>query len=203
MPRLTTKEKILAAALKLFNEKNTQAATTNHIAAALGMSPGNLHYHFKNREAIVFALYEQMLSKSVLSRSSLPATITQVHKHQLYLANVYWEYRFFNRELLFLLSRDPGLQARYIKENVAHKRRIRIVFEQLAANSYLDIPEDRVYTQLVDTVLLCNQFWHSHLETLGSEVDEANLAGGFGHIEGAMRPYLTAKALDELGAIKI
>lgn len=203
MPRLTTKEKILAAALKLFNEKNTQAATTNHIAAALGMSPGNLHYHFKNREAIVFALYEQMLSKSVLSRSSLPATITQVHKHQLYLANVYWEYRFFNRELLFLLSRDPGLKARYIKENVAHKQRIRIVFEQLSANSYLDIPADHVYTQLVDTVLLCNQFWHSHLETLGIQVDEANLAEGFGHIEGAMRPYLTAKALDELGAIKI
>lgn len=203
MPRLTTKEKILAAALKLFNEKNTQAATTNHIAAALGMSPGNLHYHFKNREAIVFALYEQMLSKSVLSRSSLPATITQVHKHQLYLANVYWEYRFFNRELLFLLSRDPGLKARYIKENVAHKQRIRIVFEQLSANSYLDIPADHVYTQLVDTVLLCNQFWHSHLETLGIQVDEANLAEGFGHIEGAMRPYLTAKALDELAAIKI
>lgn len=203
MPRLTTKEKILAAALKLFNEKNTQAATTNHIAAALGISPGNLHYHFKNREAIVFALYEQLLSKSVLARSSLPATITQVHEHQLYLAQVYWTYRFFNRELLFLLSRDPELKTRYIKENIAHKQRIRIVFEQLSANGYLDIPADHVYTQLVDTVLLCNQFWHSHLETLGIEVDEANLAGGFGHIEGAMRPYLTAKALDELAAIKI
>lgn len=204
MPRLTTQEKILAAALKRFNEKNTQAATTNHIAAALGMSPGNFHYHFKNREAIVFALYEQMLSKSVLARSSLPATITQVHEPQLYLAKMSTgSIVFFNRELLFLLSRDPGLKARYIKENVAHKQRIRIVFEQLAANGYLDIPADHVYTQLVDTVLLCNQFWHSHLETLGSEVDEANLAGGFGHIEGAMRPYLTAKALDELGAIKI
>ncbi len=203
MPRLATKEKILAAALKLFNEKNTQAATTNHIAAALGMSPGNLHYHFKNREAIVFALYERMLSKSVLARSSLPATITQVHEHQLYLAQVYWTYRFFNRELLFLLSRDPELKTRYIKENIAHKQRIRIVLEQLSANGYLDIPADHVYTQLADTVLLCNRFWHSHLETLGIEVDEANLAEGFGHIEGAMRPYLTAKALDELAAIKI
>ena len=102
-----------------------------------------------------------------------------------------------------MLSRDPELKTRYIKENVAHKRRIRIVFEQLSANGYLDIPADYVYTQLVDTVLLCNQFWHSHLETLGSEVDEANLAGGLGHIEEAMRPYLTAKALDELGTIKI
>ncbi|MCD6654504.1 MAG: TetR/AcrR family transcriptional regulator [Sulfurovum sp.] len=203
MPRLTTKKKILAAALKLFNGKNTQAATTNHIAAALGMSSGNLHYHFKNREAIVFALYEQMLSKTMLEHIDFPVTITQMHEHQLYLAKIYWEYRFFNRELLFLLSRDPELKARYIKENIGHKRHIRIVFEQLAANGYLDIPEDHVYTQLVDTVLLCNQFWHSHLETLGSEVDEANLAGGFGHIEEAMRPYLTAKALDELGTIKI
>lgn len=202
MPRLTTKKKILATALKLFNEKNTQAATTNHIAAALGMSSGNLHYHFKNREAIIFALYEQMLSKTVLEHTDLPVTITQVHEHQLDLAKVYWEYRFFNRELLFLLSRDPELKAHYIKKNVAHKRRIRIVFEQLSANGYLHVPADHVYTQLVDTVLLCNQFWHSHLETLGIEVDETNLSGGFEHIEGAMHPYLTVKALDELAALQ-
>ncbi len=202
MPRPATKEKILSAALKLFNEKNTQAATTNHIAAALEMSPGNLHYHFKNREAIVFALYEQMLSKSVLANAALPSSITQVHEHQIYLAKVYWAYRFFNRELLFLLSRDPKLKTRYIKENTAHKQRIRIVFEQLSANGYLDIPADHVYTQITDTVLLCNQFWHSHLETLGIEVDEANFAGGFEHIEGAMHPYLTSKALEELAALQ-
>lgn len=199
---MTTKEKILAAALKLFNEENTQAATTNHIAAALEMSPGNLHYHFKNREAIVYALYEQMLSKTVLDQSEFPVTITDIHTHQIYLAHVYWEYRFFHRELLFLLSRDPILKEKYIAENRSHEQRIRKILEQLASNGYLDIPLDNIYTQLTETILLCNQFWHSHLETLGIEVDESNLAGGFRHIEGEMRPYLTPKALRELAQIE-
>jgi len=201
MAGMKTKERILAAALKLFNESNTQAATTNHIAAATGISPGNLHYHYKNREAIVLALYGAMLEKSVLAAADLPATVAAIHDHQIHLARVYWEYRFFHRELLFLLSRDPGLKQRYIAENSAHRGRIRIVMEQLAANGYLEVPYDNVFDHLSDTVLLCNQFWHSHLETLGLEVDEGNLAGGFRHIEAAMRPYLTSKARSELASI--
>ncbi len=196
-----TRGRILSAALKLFNEGNTQAATTNHIAQALGMSPGNLHYHYRNREAIVYALYEEMISRTKLPHSKLPATIADIHEHQIHLANVYWEYRFFNRELLFLLSRDTVLKERYINENRAHRERIGIVMRGLAANGYFDIPDENVYEQLADTILLCNQFWHSHLETLGIEVDESNLAGGFRHIEGTMRPYLTRKALEELAAI--
>ncbi len=47
---MSTKLKILETARKLFNESNTQTATTNHIAKAMGISPGNLHYHYKNRE---------------------------------------------------------------------------------------------------------------------------------------------------------
>ncbi len=198
---MNTKEKILNAALGLFNENNTQAATTNHIAAALEMSPGNLHYHFKNREAIVFALYEQMQSKSVLEVSELPGTIRSVHEHQQYLVRVYYEYRFFHRELLFLLSRDPVLKARYIEDNLKHRERIVTVLRHLVINGYLRVPVDNVLEQLSDTILMNSQFWQSYLETLGLPVDEAHIERGFVHIEGAMRPYLTQKALEELALI--
>jgi len=33
--------------------------TTNHIAA-VGISPGNLYYHFRNKEGIIRAIFEQM-----------------------------------------------------------------------------------------------------------------------------------------------
>ena len=198
---MTTKEKILSAALNLFNQSNTQAATTNHIAAALDMSPGNLHYHYKNREAIIFALYERMLSQTVLQEEEFPVTITQIHTHQIHLAKLYWEYRFFHRELLFLLSRDPKLKERYIEDNRQHQTRIEMILKGLTENGYLQVPYDNVYEQLTDTILLCNQFWLSHLETLGIEVNATSLTGGFTHIERAMRPYLTDKALKELAKI--
>ncbi len=41
-----TRGRILDAALRLFNQRGTAAVSTNHLAAAAGLSPGNLFYHF-------------------------------------------------------------------------------------------------------------------------------------------------------------
>ena len=57
---MKTRDKIIHTALGLFNEQGTKAVTTNHIAAAVGISPGNLYYHFRNKEDIIRAIFEQM-----------------------------------------------------------------------------------------------------------------------------------------------
>ena len=56
---MSTKERILDASLALFNELGERKVTTNHIASHLQISPGNLYYHFKNKQAIIFALFER------------------------------------------------------------------------------------------------------------------------------------------------
>ena len=43
---MKTKDKIIAKAIDLFNIHGTKAISTNHIAKELGISPGNLYYHF-------------------------------------------------------------------------------------------------------------------------------------------------------------
>lgn len=198
---MTTKEKILAAALRLFNESNTQAATTNHIAAEAGISPGNLHYHYKNREAIVFALYETLRAKTKLAIDELPTTLAQLHRMHHAQAPIFWEYRFFHRELLFLLSRDPELKARYVADNIAHRGRIKTVITSLAANGYIDAPYDNIVEQLADTILMGIQFWNAYLETLDRSLSRENQESRILFFEGAMRPYLTPKGLKELSEI--
>ncbi|MEO8876132.1 MAG: helix-turn-helix domain-containing protein, partial [Polyangiaceae bacterium] len=47
---LSTKDRVLHMAVRMFNRQGTSAVTTNHIAAELGMSPGNLYYHYRNKE---------------------------------------------------------------------------------------------------------------------------------------------------------
>jgi len=199
---MKTKEKILAAALTLFNEGNTQAATTNHIAAAAGISPGNLHYHFKNREAIIQTLYAAMKSKTELPVAELPGSLKVLHAHFTDLSKVYWEYRFFHRELLFLLSRDPELKALYLADNIAHRERITHSIRTLETNGYLKLPYDKVLEHLTDTTLLATQFWNGLLETLDRPLDETNIQGLFTFLEGAMRPYLTPKGLRELAELE-
>ncbi len=61
---MKTRDKIVYAALELFNEHGERSITTNHIAEHIEISPGNLYYHFRNKQEIVrdiFTLYSTEL----------------------------------------------------------------------------------------------------------------------------------------------
>ena len=197
---MSTKQRILDTALVLFNTTNTQAGTTNHIAKAMEISVGNLHYHYKNREEIIFKLYEQMLQESTLLVQDLPKDIVGLFEHQKLMSTILWKYRFFYRELLFLLSRDPNLKERYISDNLSHRERIRITFENLVKHGDLEITEEKVFEQLTDTVMLVLSFWNPMMETLGEEINEEGFSAATAHIQCAMRPYLTKQAQNKLAA---
>jgi len=58
-PASGTRDRILEASLVLFNEHGIAAVSTHRIAAELGISPGNLHYHFKSKEQILSWLFRR------------------------------------------------------------------------------------------------------------------------------------------------
>lgn len=60
---MNTKEKILNKSLELFNIDGVENVTTRHIAKALGMSQGNLHYHYPNKNVLIEVLFENFLAK--------------------------------------------------------------------------------------------------------------------------------------------
>ena len=96
---MKTRDKIVFAALDLFNENGERNITTNHIAAHIEISPGNLYYHFNNKQEIVreiFALYSAELLERftpiegqketlVLLRSYLDSIFTLMWKIPLLL----------------------------------------------------------------------------------------------------------------------
>ena len=198
---MKTKDRILVTALELFNEIGSQAATTNHIAKKMGISPGNLHYHYDNREEIILMLYIQMRDQLVLPVSELPKTIAELVEHQKLILTVSWEYRFFNKELLCLLTRDNKLNDLYIKDNIAHRSRIIQVIKNLVEHGELEINYENIIEYIADTILLTVQFWNPFMLTLGKTPNKETLQEGIERSNESMRPYLTQQALKTLAKL--
>ncbi len=188
---MSRKEAILEAARELFNETGTQSATTNHIAKAMGISPGNLHYHYKNREEIVRLLYIKMREETTPPIELLPKCIADLHEHEKVLIEIRWKYRFFFKEMLSLFARDAELEDLYIKDNIRHRRRIRQVMNNLIINKEITITDEEDIDFLVDSISLAWQFYSSFLHTIGEELNASSVHDVIKYTTAAMRPYLT------------
>lgn len=55
-----TKQKILTTSIELFNKHGLANVRLLQIANELGISPGNLAYHFRNKEALIEAISEEI-----------------------------------------------------------------------------------------------------------------------------------------------
>jgi AcrR family transcriptional regulator len=120
-PRQTA-QRILTTALALFNRFGEPQVSTTLIATELGISPGNLYYHYPAKDALVNALFERYTGDLY----ALLAAAGQVRDvedawfllHSLFELN--WQYRFLYRDLNHLLSRNRHLETG-IRELVAHE----------------------------------------------------------------------------------
>ncbi len=92
------------------------AITTNHIATHLGISPGNLYYHYPNKQAIIaelFAEYESHVESFLRLPEGRGLTVDDKTFYLEALLAAMWRYRFLHRDLEHLLESDPELAARY------------------------------------------------------------------------------------------
>lgn len=140
---MKTRDRILQASLQLFNEQGERSVTTNHIAVHLGMSPGNLYYHFRNKQQIIaelFGGYEQQVDGFLSVPEGRPLEIADKARYLESIFRGLWEYRFLHRDLEHLLNSDPDLAQRYR------------VFSQRCVQS-----GQRIYQGLIDADILCRE----------------------------------------------
>ncbi|SEM81855.1 transcriptional regulator, TetR family [Pseudomonas sp. ok272] len=115
-PRIKTSERIVQNSLELFNQQGERSISTNHIAAHMEISPGNLYYHFPNKQAIIavlFSEYETLVESFLRPPQGRAATVEDKRFYLQELLTAMWGYRFLHRDLEHLLDNDPELAARY------------------------------------------------------------------------------------------
>lgn len=115
-PRIKTRERIVQTSLELFNQLGERSVSTNHIAAHMEISPGNLYYHFPNKQAIIaelFSEYEALVNTFLRPPKGRLASVEDKRYYLLEILDGMWRYRFLHRDLEHLLDCDPELAARY------------------------------------------------------------------------------------------
>src|SRR5690349_20872836 len=176
---MNTRERILATALWLFNESGTAHVSTNHIADALGISPGNLYYHFRNKEEIIRALFEQQFARwdelYTLPDDRMP-TLADLKQFVRATFVTAWEYRFMYRELIALLRHDDELQRRWVEVRARGFAGFRELVELFVAAGVLRVPQDAaLVTRLAELIWLISEFWLASVEVSGETVDDAQM----------------------------
>ncbi|WP_026971215.1 TetR/AcrR family transcriptional regulator [Aliagarivorans marinus] len=192
---MKTKEKIVLVSLDMFNRLGERNVTTNHIAAELGISPGNLYYHFSNKQEIIcsiFAQYEQQLRDSFRPQADQRLTLEQVTAYLDACFEIMWQFRFLYANLAELLARDEGMKARYhaIQEDLVEW--VRAILVQLRDSRFL-AGDDKTMEELADMVKFIVGAWivYQSVQKDKGEIDKSTLYKGVLQVLVLLRPYFT------------
>ena len=192
---MSNRDRILETALQLMNEAGAQATGTSRIAQVLGVSPGNLYYHFKNREDIVRALFadlERAFRAILADDIDLPISPARFADFYLRSFDLVWTYRFFFGALHHLLRRDAELAAQYRALQDWALVALEAIVRQLVADGSMTAPrrKDGLHSIALNTWLIWIN-WVRFVQISGREtLGKGDLVKGVGQIFDLLAPYL-------------
>jgi AcrR family transcriptional regulator len=135
----STRDRILQTSLALFNAHGLPSVSTHRIAAEMGISSGNLHYHFKTKRLIVewlFRRFEDRLSTLGDVAGSVRAIDDLWVALHLGFEAVN-EYRFVYRDMAHLESEYPDTAAKSRALMARNLLNARALCEALAAQGVI------------------------------------------------------------------
>ena len=191
---MSTRDNILDAALTLFNNEGTAAVSTNHIAEQAGISPGNLYYHFRNKEEVIRELFERLFAATDAG-FNLPAdktpTLDDLQQYVRVNYKILWGYRFIYRELAALLRSDAELRKNFLAYRKRGFEGFNQLFDAFVLAGVLKAPANpEVRENLAETIWLITEFWLNSLEIGGKPVNESQMERGVKLMMQVLEPYI-------------
>lgn len=174
-----TKEKIKKTAISLFNSRETLSVTTNHIAKEAGISPGNLYYHYKNKEEILIEIYQEMSdvfegyeSFSRVMHSDNP--LRELSKMFDLYGELFWHYRFLMRDATVLMAIYPELKSMFAARQEKRIQQIEGLLNYLLEQNILEhIPSDEIPLRAKLHWFIAT-YWQTFITT-GSEITKDSI----------------------------
>lgn len=199
---MSNRERIIDAAIELFNSHGAATVGTNKIAQHLSISPGNLYYHFKNKQDIIRAVFdliqEDMARIMIPPGPSLGPEVTSVYL--LESTKVIWKYRFFYADLVGLLQADAELQERFVKMRANTLNTLRQLYKGMIAQGAMTGPNDEMTLDaLVYNSWIVATSWVRYLQSYKNDVDvsQSDFDQGNFQIFSLLMPYMSAQRREE------
>lgn len=152
------KDKIVKTAISIFNEKGLAAVSMKQVADELGISAGNLSYHFKTKTVLLHAIRDQIadetktffLPNTYLTLHHLEVMVMAFHKHSYKYKFIFNDFAHIARHYptvaqqhndlnLHRLDQGKKLIAYYVDSGRMHEERNGISYEYLVFCSWIMI----------------------------------------------------------------
>ena len=195
-PRRTA-ERILEVTLELFNRFGEPNVSTTLISAELGISPGNLYYHYPAKDELInslFERYERALNELLQAADG----VRNVEDAWFFLHSqfeIVWQYRFLYRDLNDLLSKNRLLETRFQGVLKNKTRAVRALLSGMSHSGAVDI-DSREVEPTANCMVVVLTYWLSFeyvrdpRHALEPENAEAALLRGAQHVLTLLAPYL-------------
>ncbi|WP_428028679.1 TetR/AcrR family transcriptional regulator [Arcobacter sp.] len=196
--KIDTKTKICESAKKLFNEQETLSITTNHIAKEAGISPGNLYYHFKNKEDIILYIY-QNLSKEFESLNSFEAILLSKNPIQTmnenfeYYGKMFYEYRFLLRDAMVLMALYPSFKEAFKKNQDKRINQIELLLQFLIKENILKFSQEQNLKRRAKLHWFITSYWQVFASSSGEVSKESIKEAKEIFFEFMIYPFLSEK----------
>ena len=176
----------------MFNAQGEPNVTTNHIADELEISPGNLYYHFRNKDDIIeqlFAVYEQRMDAALVAPSGRLPGLEDVWLQLHLVFECIWDYRFLYRDLVDILSRNRRLRMRFARILKRADEQAHTVMRGLVQAGVMRASADEVDAASTN-ILVIATFWMNYASARGDKDERASIRDGIVQVMMLISPFL-------------
>ena len=198
---MNTKNRILDAALELFNDQGLKSVTVRVICSKMNISPGNFTYYFRNTDQLVHELFQLMLNDfDAMSAAFLdsPLSVTNfLSAHEQYF-QIQHKYCFFYLNIFEIISTHSEIREKYQQRHVVErgfaKQQLKLYIKHgifLSSVSELDME------YIINVGYILNNFWIADAKLHGRNNIDQSMDHYLQLCCGRLKPYLTNRALEE------
>jgi len=190
-----TKEVILKTALELFNKEGLAKVTLRTIANKMGISQGNLNYHFKKRETIIESLYFQLVDRidgHMSKHDNENIGLESLFSISSMMMDSFFKYRFFMLDFVQIMRENDKIKTHYLQLTTIREGQFIKLSNFLIENEVLRkevLPNE--YLHLYKRMQIVSDFWISSAAITASRITKKMIEEYSAIINQAIFPYLT------------